>query len=829
MSIDFEWKRFWCSREGAINLSDGGFLSDPEGEWGKVERLSDLDCVALLGEPGIGKTRDLQRQISSLESSVISEGGRLISVDLRSFASEDRLMKFLFESEEFRLWRQGDYPLHLFLDSLDECLLRIDNVASLLADELPKQPIDRLRIRIACRTAVWPGILETALTRLFPEFRAYEMSPLRRVDVRNAAERSGVPDPGAFLDRIQALDVTSLAIKPITLNFLIRTYLRDGNFPTNPIDLYESGCRILCEEPNESRIGSGRIGRLSPDERLAIAARIATITQLANRYAVYFGSESEGVPPEDVPIGDIAGATESGPNDVTVSIEAIREVLDTGLFSSRGPNRLGWAHQTYSEFLAALYCQRHSMPVEQVRSLIFHPEGRNQQLVPQLRELAGWMSVMNPQVLKIVAGADPEALLGAAAASLSDIQRNLLVKSILDQCAVGRALHLRWDMFALYRKLRHAGLEDQLRPYLRDKSKPIGLRHVAADIARASRTSELGSDLADIALDLSEDASLRAACATAAADIGSAKDKSRLRPLAFGQAGADPDDELKGSGLAALWPEFITMAEILPLVSPPKQRSLHGAYASFLDYQFPLKMETKHLPAALEWFSHQARDLGGPFDRLMDSIVQAAWENLDHAEVAKGLAQAVLSRMTLDDSLMSGVEHEEFNEKVERDDKRRRTLLAELLPQLQINRLGCLMIIGVPLLITSDVEWLIRRILSEESPSSAQVEAKLVSRLFDWRSRESFDQLYAGCQSNEILNSECGHFFAPIPLDSEQAKTLRENLEQEKAWKKARLLDPPPPPDRIERDLRNIEAGNIDDWMGLVFDLSLEPTSELSR
>ena len=83
-------------------------------------------------------------------------------------------MRSLFESEDFERWRQGDYQLHLFLDSLDECLMRMDNVAALLADELPKQPVTRFRLRIACRTALWPGILETALKELFPEFQAYE-------------------------------------------------------------------------------------------------------------------------------------------------------------------------------------------------------------------------------------------------------------------------------------------------------------------------------------------------------------------------------------------------------------------------------------------------------------------------------------------------------------------------------------------------------------------------------------------------------------------------------------------------------------------------------
>ena len=127
-------------------------------------------------------------------------------------------------------------------------------------------------------------------------------------------------------------------------------------------------------------------------------------------------------------------------------------------------------------------------------------------------------------------------------------------------------------------------------------------------ISRACRIEELGSDLADIALDISDETSLRKTCAAAVADIGSAKIRSRLRPLAFGQAGDDPDDEFKGCGLKALWPEFIAMAEILPLITAPKQMNLSGLYSRFLDDDFLQKVDTKDLPAALDWFSNQGID-----------------------------------------------------------------------------------------------------------------------------------------------------------------------------------------------------------------------------
>ena len=64
------------------------------------------------------------------------------------------------------------------------------------------------------------------------------------------------------------------------------------------------------------------------------------------------------MPEEDITVSEMCGGKESyNGQEIEVSEAAIREVLDTGLFSSRGPNRIGWAHQTYAEYLArALSC-----------------------------------------------------------------------------------------------------------------------------------------------------------------------------------------------------------------------------------------------------------------------------------------------------------------------------------------------------------------------------------------------------------------------------------------------------------------------------------------
>src|SRR5271170_4178791 len=123
MPPNFDWKRFWCPRGEPINLSDRGFLSDPESKFGKYanadlvtfEQFAELPCLALLGEPGIGKSWTLRHDGPDVQGSVPA-GAQLMCLDLRSFGEESRLVGSLFESEIFENWRKGDWLLHVFLD-----------------------------------------------------------------------------------------------------------------------------------------------------------------------------------------------------------------------------------------------------------------------------------------------------------------------------------------------------------------------------------------------------------------------------------------------------------------------------------------------------------------------------------------------------------------------------------------------------------------------------------------------------------------------------------------------------------------------------------------
>ena len=67
----YNWKRFWCSRSRQFSLADTGYLYNPDAEWGNIynpdlvtlDKIANIPCLILLGEPGIGKSEEMTNLI----------------------------------------------------------------------------------------------------------------------------------------------------------------------------------------------------------------------------------------------------------------------------------------------------------------------------------------------------------------------------------------------------------------------------------------------------------------------------------------------------------------------------------------------------------------------------------------------------------------------------------------------------------------------------------------------------------------------------------------------------------------------------------------------
>src|SRR5260370_21757885 len=169
-AIDFRCQRFWLPRGTDPDLSDRGFLVDPmsprlssTSAAALFEQLSEFPVLALLGEPGMGKTTTLNQEASRLEADARATGDLVLRVDLAGCGTDVFVSHSIFESEEFRSWKEGRGRLQLFLDGFDTCLQYVPTLVALLLNRFAKESRDRLWLRIACRPADWPPALEYRL------------------------------------------------------------------------------------------------------------------------------------------------------------------------------------------------------------------------------------------------------------------------------------------------------------------------------------------------------------------------------------------------------------------------------------------------------------------------------------------------------------------------------------------------------------------------------------------------------------------------------------------------------------------------------------------
>jgi hypothetical protein len=831
----YQWKRFWCPKEGSYALDERGYLLDPKSEYSKYyqtdavdwDALANTSCLALLGEPGIGKTHALEDFKSQRETQTYSEGD-LLCLSLRDYGSDERLYKAIFESEEFNNWINSTKILEIVLDSLDECLIHVKTVAPMLITEFKKYPVSRLRLRIACRTSEWPALLHQELPRIWGAdyYREYELAPLRRDDVALAARDEGL-DAGAFLKTIEERDLVPFAIKPITLVMLLQQYKRPESLGGSIVELYHSYCLYLCQETSVFRRDVGVKGLLEPPLRLAIAKRIAAITMFCKRASIYKGlNEPEA---EDVTLSDMAGGTESI-NGATVPVTepALRDVLRTGLFAGGIGERHVWRHWTYAEFLAARYLIRHKLSIDQIGDLVFSRQEldeKDSRVIPQLKETAAWLAAMHAPLFKEIAESDPQILLRSFVAGTDVSLLRELTGSLLQMAAKEQIID--FDLRQNYKVLKHPGLADQLRPYITDLRKGFLVRRMAIDIAEACQVQELVEDLVGVALDSRENVNERYQAAYAVAQIGDANAKVRLYPL-LDAGDIDADDQLKGCALKALWPNHITAEELFLHITKPKRENLFGTYKLFLMQELMPYLKASDLPVALSWVQRQPKSEAYEIGILQDftaNILEMAWNNLDEGEILEGFAEITIKRIENYEPI--------FGERVGRkkpginldDTVKRQRLIKAILPKLaesQIKTVWQHLPVG-GLVTRSDFSWLMKQIWTSESQTYRVLWAKLVLMIFDWNPQE-LEELWNAKESIPSLKEIFAPLFSPIALDSDTARQLRKIQKWRIQAERGQDKKSPRPSLRsiLDKRLNKFESGDIDSWWILTLEMTCE-------
>lgn len=819
----YKWKRFWCARSGSINLSDNGYLYDPDSNWGSLynphvvswKSISKAPCLVLLGEPGIGKTNAM----NEAEKSFQREQNTLF-VDLRSCGSETSLYRNLFEHPTFISWLHSDNDLHLFLDSLDECLLRIDFIIPLLINELKRCPTHRLFLRISCRTAEWPNMFEKELIQIWGKenLEVFELAPLRRKDVEEAVETNGL-NVENFMMEVQEKEVISFVIKPVTLNFLLNLYKMDGKLPSTQLELYLRGCELLCEETNENRIASRKKGQLSIREKLTVASRIAAIIIFSNKYAIWKSIDLGNVPQEDITLQELSYGRERKLHDKLVIDEtALEETLSTGLFTSRGVNRLGWAHQTYAEFLAALYIIENELSIVQIMDLIKHPEDTEEKLVPQLYEVSAWLATMNTDIFHEIVKREPQVLLRSDVATVNAEDKSILVDGLLKHYEEEKIIDWDYEIKRRYFKLAHPNLANQLRPYILDENKGLIVRRGAILIAASCKLTQLLEALLDIALNPTETLQIRVKAARFVGELGEEEDKAKLAPLAKSEIGDDSYDDLKGIALQALWPQLITVEELFSLLTPPKRNNYLGPYKVFLTDTLLNYLEESHLPFALKWIKKQPslHRLEEPYNEIINEILKKSWSNLDDSEILNSFAEAILSRLEYYDNLS-------FFDELRNVEEKKKSLLLAILGLREKPEDIVRVLSYSPIFNEKDLTWMTDCLLNTQSKKEEQMWAQLIWDNFSTSIPHQVELVYKASRANKYLADLLGEFFEPVKLNSTRAKEAKQTyLKRKKIQERIiKRSSSAPTVQRIKAYLDKFESGNLDVWWQLNWYLSI--------
>ena len=816
-----EWPRYWANPETELPLVDQGFLYVPaEGRWhpsgfGELhsfESIARQRCLVLLGEPGIGKS-------SALETEARAQDGTVLLVDLGSTRSEELLRRRIFDSDEFTAWSAGDGVLHVFLDSLDEATIRLGVVADLIMDGLRGADISRLSFRVACRSADRLPDFEARLAALWgeQEFGVFQLAPLRREDVRNAARDRGM-DPDAFVAAVIERDIVPLAIKPVTLGLLLDLAGDPDGLPAGQLELYRRGARKLISEPAERRSRDPITrGTLSVVARLAIAERIAGAMLLSGRSVVDARESAE--PSRDVvTIEQLAGGAERGretamPTPVEVNEDDLREVLNSGLFSARGGG-IGWAHQTYGEYLAARYLVHTNIAPSRLLALADDTEGR---IVPQLRDVAGWAAAIDTEFTLYLLEHDPLVLLRGEAV-LTDEQRTKLVRAILRRDVAEELNPFDRRNQRNLRALGHPGLAQTLRERLADALEVPRVRELACELAALCGVGELEPDLLKLALDTHEPVAIRVDAVRALETLSGDDTRQQLIPLARDPMPEDEHDDLKGAALAAICPSVVSPLQALGFFTPEKEHLRYGQYAAFLR-RMPDLLAQADLRAALDWVrrSPPRRAATDHLSGLAEHIIVRAAAAIDDKQIATAFAESVIMYLDAHVALQSFQTRDESD--IFRTPWSRRRIVETLIPAMLDGRIEPVVVVtSQPRLIDgNDLRWAAWRLREVVGTEHEAVWADLVR----WASRfEGADvNALAEVRQMSVALFELTRWqFGPVELGSELEADLRarHRYEQEAEAEQQRWnAELPDFEAEVDAGLDAFEAGDLDAYWHL--------------
>ncbi len=541
-------------------------------------------AYVLLGGPGSGKTTALMCEFEEMD-------GSALFLDARDFLALDL--------DQHPEWRGKT----LFIDGLDEVRAGAPDARTPL-DEMRRRldALGRPNFRLACREADWLGENDRSRLEVVApsgEVVTLRLDPLTDADVDEIlGSHPEVGDVDTFREQAREREVEALLSNPQTLVLLVEVVGTGSGWPHSRLETFELACRQMATEHNEEH---ARAEPFPPPEGLLDAAGYLCVTQLVT-----------GAPGNSLRTGDSSTGYIPLADCEYVDPAALRHALGTRLFRSPGEGRLTPIHRHVAEFLGTRHLAGRigeGLPTRRVLALISGSDGV---VVTEMRGLSGWLAAHSAEARDLLVESDPlgAALYGDLRHFAADEKRRLL--RALGRSEVMNLLERQasWsEVAAAFGPLVSADMEPAIGDLLSGRGRsPEDERLAALVLALLGHAPPLPG-LTSKLLTLVRGGAWPPRASESALDalLHSTSENEEpqhdfpgiLKKIRMGSI-VDPDDRMRGTLLARLYPRTIGPAMVWEYLDEPKNPNLIGRYWRFWDHDLLHKSSDREIAELLD-------------------------------------------------------------------------------------------------------------------------------------------------------------------------------------------------------------------------------------
>ena len=439
----YDWKRYWIPHESHEESYFEYSSLYNNNEKSTLSNLRDKKCLILLGDAALGKSTVLNQEYKALQKADIG----VYFIDLKYVGDYTSLRdKFI----DLKKYCNGKSKVYLLLDSFDESQLIFNNIVNCLIDNLKSLDLEKIYIRITCRTVVFPQYLFDELKQLSyrgkerfefnnakdifkQQFKIinnsketnipveiYKLLPLNKDDINKVLEYKNINKDDFYNKTLLSEELKT----PITALYIIDNYENLDNM--SQFEIYNNICLQLCNEYN----GQSNKQILNSNERIKVAATLFTIMLFSNKYSisydknVYEYSNNNTFYTQKY-FGDIKNILDI--LRFAIPASNIEEVLNTGLFTGNYDS-ITFIQKTYMEFLVAKFILDCNL-YDNFKNLIFDEYDK---VLSSFVNTICWLADQNDAIFEEVYSKDPDILLTSIVSFASEVKNIKILKKFYE-------------------------------------------------------------------------------------------------------------------------------------------------------------------------------------------------------------------------------------------------------------------------------------------------------------------------------------------------------------------------------------------------------------